>query len=166
MQIIKDKVASIDYTLTGDDGAVIDTSDGRGPLEYIHGQGRIIPGLEEALNGRSVGESFKISIPAGEAYGEHDENLIQPVPRANFGGIEKIEVGMRFHARTPHGAQEVKVVKVDDQHVTIDANHPLAGQTLHFAVKVIGVRDAKPEELEHQHVCHSEGGCDGCCGGH
>lgn len=163
MTITKDRVASIDYTLTGDDGQVIDSSNGRGPLEYIHGQGNIIPGLESALDGKKVGDSLKVSIKPADAYGEHNPKLIQPVPRTNFGNIQKIEVGMQFQARTPDGVHTVRVVKVDDDHVTIDANHPLAGQTLHFDVKVMEVRDARPEELEHQHVCHGE--CGGCnCG--
>ncbi len=166
MTITKNRVASIDYTLTGDDGQVIDTSNGRGPLEYIHGQGNIIPGLEAALEGKTSGEALKVSIGAKEAYGEHNPKLVQPVPRSNFGGLNKIEVGMQFQARTPGGVHVVRVVNVDDENVTVDANHPLAGKTLHFDVKVVGVRDARPEELEHQHVCHAEGGCGSCnCGG-
>lgn len=168
MQIAKDKVAAIDYTLTGDDGEVIDSSNGRSPLEYIHGQGTIIPGLENALNGKKQGDALKVSIPAGEAYGEHNPKLIQAVPRSNFGGIEKIEIGMQFQARTPGGVHVVRVVNVDENNVTVDANHPLAGKTLHFDVKIVSVRDARPEELEHQHACH-EGGCgsdgEGGCGG-
>ncbi len=167
MTITKNKVASIDYTLTGDDGQVIDTSQGRGPLEYIHGQGAIIPGLEAALEGKACGERVKVSIKPADAYGEHNPKLVQPVPRANFGGIDKIEVGMQFQARTPNGVHVVRVVGVDDENITVDANHPLAGQTLHFEVTVVDVRDATPEELEHQHVCHSDGGCGSCgCGGH
>ena len=166
MTIEKNRVASIDYTLTGATGEVIDTSSGKSPLEYIHGQGNIIPGLENALEGKKVGESLSVSIPPDQAYGEHNPELIQPVPRSNFGGMQKIEVGMQFQARTPGGVHVVRVVKVDDQSVTVDANHPLAGQTLHFDVKVVSVREAKPEELEHQHVCHSDGGCGGCGCGH
>ena len=166
MKITKDRVASIDYTLTGDDGKVIDSSNGRGPLEYIHGKGNIIAGLENALDGKTVGEALLVSVTPALGYGEHDPKLIQPVPRSNFGGIEKIEVGMQFQARTPGGVHMVRVVNVDDENVIVDANHPLAGQTLHFDVKIVSVRDAKPEELEHEHVCHAEGGCGSCdCGG-
>lgn len=162
MTICKDKIASIDYTLTGDDGKVIDTSDGRGPLEYIHGAGNIIPGLESALEGKKLGEALRVSIAPKDAYGEYNEKLVQPVPRSNFAGAQKIEVGMEFQARTPQGVHVVRVTKVDDENVTVDANHPLAGQTLHFDVKIVAVRDAKPEELEHRHVCNSEGGCGSC----
>lgn len=166
MTITKDKVAAIDYTLTSDQGEVIDTSSGRGPLEYMHGQGNIIPGLENALEGKAQGDSLKVSIAPADGYGEYNPKLVQPVPRSNFGSIEKIEVGMQFQARTPGGVHVVRVVKVDPENVTVDANHPLAGKTLHFDVKVVSVRDARPEELEHQHVCNSGGDCSGCCGGH
>jgi FKBP-type peptidyl-prolyl cis-trans isomerase SlyD len=165
MTITKDRVASIDYTLTSDEGEVIDTSSGKQPLEYVHGKGNIIPGLENALEGKQVGEALKVSIKPGDAYGEHNPKLIQPVPRSNFGSIAKIEVGMQFQARTPNGMHVVRVVGVDDQNVTVDANHPLAGKTLHFDVKVVSVRDARPEELEHSHVCNSGGDC-GSCGCH
>lgn len=167
MTITKDRVATIDYTLTGDDGQVIDTSNGRSPLEYIHGAGNLIPGLESALEGKTEGETLKVSISPKDAYGEYNDRLVQPVPRSNFGGVENIEPGMQFQARTPQGVHVVRVTKVDEQTVTVDANHPLAGKTLHFDVKVVGVRDARPEELEHQHVCNSDGGCGNCgCGDH
>jgi FKBP-type peptidyl-prolyl cis-trans isomerase SlyD len=162
MTIAKNRVAAIDYTLTGDDGQVIDSSKGREPLEYIHGKGNLIPGLENALDGKDEGAALKVTIAPGEAYGEYDPKLVQPVPRANFGSADNIEVGMQFQARTPAGVHVVRVVKVDPDNVTVDANHPLAGQTLHFDVKVVSVRDAKPEELEHEHVCNHEGGCGSC----
>jgi FKBP-type peptidyl-prolyl cis-trans isomerase SlyD len=166
MTIAKNRVAAIDYTLTGTDGQVIDTSEGRQPLEYIHGQGQIIPGLENALEGKDEGASLKVSIAPADGYGEYNPKLVQPVPRSNFGNVEGIEVGMQFQARTPGGVHVVRVVKVDEAEVTVDANHPLAGQTLHFDVKIVSVRDARPEELEHQHVCNSGGDCGGCGCGH
>lgn len=166
MTITKNSVVAIDYTLTGDDKEVIDTSNGRRPLEYMHGQGNIIPGLEHALEGKGEGESLKVSIAPAEAYGEYNDKLVQPVPRSNFGSVDKIEVGMQFQARTPGGVHVVRVVNVDPENVTVDANHPLAGKTLHFDVKVVSVRDARPEELEHQHVCNEGGNCGKCgCGG-
>lgn len=166
MTITKNSVVAIDYTLTGDDNEVIDSSNGRRPLEYMHGQGNIIPGLETALEGKGEGESLKVNIAPGDAYGEYNPKLVQPVPRSNFGTIDKIEVGMQFQARTPGGMHVVRVVTVDSENVTVDANHPLAGKTLHFDVKVVSVRDARPEELEHQHVCNEGGNCGKCgCGG-
>jgi FKBP-type peptidyl-prolyl cis-trans isomerase SlyD len=166
MTITKNSVVAIDYTLTGDDNEVIDTSKGRSPLEYMHGQGNIIPGLENALEGKGEGETLKVNIAPADGYGEYNPKLVQPVPRANFGAIDKIEVGMQFKARTPQGVHVVRVVTVDPENVTVDANHPLAGKTLHFDVKVVSVRGPRPEELEHQHVCNEGGDCGKCgCGG-
>lgn len=167
MQIAQNKVASFNYTLKDDSGKTIDSSEGASPLEYVHGTGGIIPGLESAMEGKQEGDAFHIVIPAAQAYGEKNPALIQAVPRTNFGGIPKIEVGMQFQARTPHGMHVVTVVGVDDQNVTVDGNHPLAGQTLHFDITIVSVRDAEPHELEHGHVCHAhnEGGCGSCGGG-
>lgn len=166
MQIAQNKVCSFNYTLKDDSGKVIDTSDGRAPLEYVHGSGGIIPGLESAMEGKKEGDAFQVVIQAADAYGEKKPEMIQAVPRTNFGGIPKIEVGMQFQARTPHGMHVVTVVGVDDENVTVDGNHPLAGQTLHFDIAIVGVREAQPHELEHGHVCnkHDQGGCGGCGG--
>jgi FKBP-type peptidyl-prolyl cis-trans isomerase SlyD len=157
--ITKDKVVSIDYTLTNDAGEVIDSSKGREPLTYLHGHGGLIPGMEKGLEGRSAGESFKLTLPPEEAYGKKDPNMVQPVPRTNFAGVPNIEKGMQFQARSPdgRGARVVTVVDVSADTVTVDANHPLAGETLHFDVSVKDVRDASPEELAHGHA-HGPGG--------
>lgn len=157
MQIAKDKVASIEYTLTDDQGQVLDSSVGGEPLAYLHGAGNIIPGLEKALEGKTVGDTFKVSIAPAEGYGEKDESLQQVVPKRMFAGVDEIEAGMQFHAQTDHGMQVITVAKVDGDNITVDANHPLAGQTLHFDVKVMEVRDASSEELDHGHV-HGAGG--------
>jgi len=164
MQIAQNRVAKFNYTLKDDAGKVIDSSDGASPLEYLHGQGGIIPGLEAAMEGKQAGDAFHVTIAAADAYGERNDKLIQQVPRANFGQIAKIEVGMQFQARTPHGMHVVTVTKVDEENVTVDGNHPLAGQTLHFDITVVSVRDAEPHELEHGHACdkHAHGGCGGC----
>ena len=154
--IEKDKVVTINYKLTDDDGRVLDSSEEREPLTYIHGGG-LIPGMEQALEGRAIGEEFQVTIPPEQGYGQKDPNMVQAVPRTNFGGIEQIEPGMQFQARTPEGARVVTVVDVAPDTVTVDANHPLAGVTLHFDVSVVGVREASPEELAHGHV-HGPGG--------
>lgn len=157
MQIANNVVASLEYTLTDDQGNVIDSSVGGEPLAYLHGAGNIIPGLEDALEGKQVGDSFKVSIAPADGYGEKDEALLQEVPRSMFRGVDQIEVGMQFHAQTDHGMQVITVSKVEGENVTVDGNHPLAGQNLNFDVKVVEVRAASAEELEHGHV-HGAGG--------
>lgn len=157
MQVAKDKVVAIDYTLTDDEGAVLDTSQGREPLAYLHGSGNIIPGLEKALEGKQAGDKLNVRIDAADAYGERDDALTQEVPLEMFQGVEQIEEGMRFQAQTSAGVQVVTVTKVEAQTVTVDGNHPLAGKPLTFDVNVVEVRDATGEELEHGHV-HGPGG--------
>ncbi len=157
MNISENCVASIHYTLTDGEGKVIDTSEGQEPLAYLHGAGNIIPGLERALLGKAVGDKFNVSIPASEAYGVRDDSMVQELPSNMFSGIDKIEVGMEFHAETEHGLQVVTVTKVEGDNVTIDGNHPLAGVDLTFDVEVAEIRAASAEELEHGHA-HGAGG--------
>jgi FKBP-type peptidyl-prolyl cis-trans isomerase SlyD len=156
MEIADQKVVSIDYTLTDSSGKVIDSSNGREPLAYLHGAGNIIPGLEKALTGKSTGDAVTANIPPGEAYGEKDPQLVQAVPRDRF-PAQNITVGMQFQAQGGGQSRVVTVVNLDPENVTIDANHPLAGETLNFDVKVVDVRDATAEELSHGHV-HGAGG--------
>ncbi len=157
MQIAQDSVALIDYTLTNDEGDVIDSSAGGEPLAYLHGHQNIIPGLEKALVGKVVGDSLKVSIAPAEGYGELNPTLIEVVPKHLFSGVDQIEVGMQFHAQTGQGMQVITVTAVEGDEVTVDGNHPLAGQTLHFDVTIKEVRAASAEELEHGHV-HGVGG--------
>ena len=157
MAIEKDKVVSIDYTLTGENGQVLDSSQGREPLAYLHGAGNIIPGLENALEGKGEGDQLNVSIPPEQAYGARDERMVQPVPRAAFQGVPDIKPGMQFEAKTNAGPRLITVVGVQGDEVTIDANHPLAGATLNFDVKVVTVRDATEQEKSHGHV-HGPGG--------
>ena len=157
MQIAKDTVAKIAYTLTDPNGQVIDSSTGRGPLAYLHGASNIIPGLESALEGKGAGDSLAVTVPPEQGYGQRDPNLVQPVPRASFQGVADIKKGMQFQAQTPDGARIVTVVDVDPQNVTVDANHPLAGMELKFDVKVVDVRAATAEELQHGHAHGPEG---------
>jgi FKBP-type peptidyl-prolyl cis-trans isomerase SlyD len=148
---------NIHYTLTDGEGKVIDTSEGQEPLAYLHGAGNIIPGLEKALLGKTVGDKFNVSIPASEAYGLRDDSMVQELPSNMFSGIENIEVGMEFHAETEHGLQVVTVTQVEGDNVVIDGNHPLAGVDLTFDVEVAEIRAASAEELEHGHA-HGAGG--------
>ena len=159
MKIAKDKVVSFDYTLKNDNGDVLDSSEGGQPLAYLHGSGNIIPGLEQALEGRAAGDEFQVSIEPQDAYGEFDDGLTQVVPRNLFQGVDNIEVGMQFQAQTAEGVQVVRIAAVDGDDITIDANHPLAGARLHFDVNVAEVREASSEELEHGHVHSGEDGC-------
>ncbi|MEW6060403.1 MAG: peptidylprolyl isomerase [Bacteroidota bacterium] len=157
MKIENNKVVSINYTLRNDAGEVLDSSDGREPLVYIHGMGNIITGLESQLLGKSAGDSLKVSIPPSEAYGEYDLSQVVQVSRSQFEGAPDLKVGMRFTATSDQGYQVVTITNINDDVVTIDGNHPLAGKTLHFDVTVVDVRDASPDELSHGHV-HGPGG--------
>ena len=157
MRIAKDTVVSFNYTLTDDTNTVIDSSVGGEPLSYIHGAGNIIPGLESALTGKAVGDRMKVTVAPKEAYGERDASLSQVIPRDRFESSQEIEVGMQFQTPTSDGISVVTVTKVDGESVTIDANHPLAGVTLHFDVEIVEVRAPTSEELDHGHV-HGPGG--------
>jgi len=157
MQIAARTVASFHYTLTDDAGQVIDSSSGREPLAYMHGQGQIVPGLEKAMEGHQVGDKFNVDVAPAEGYGEHQPELMQEVPRSAFQGVDNIQPGMQFQGQGPQGVFSVTVTKVDGDTVHIDGNHPLAGKTLHFAIEVAEVRQASEEELAHGHA-HGAGG--------
>lgn len=152
MQAEANKVVSINYILRNDDNQVLDQSAPEAPLVYLHGHNNIIPGLEKELNGKAVGDTITVSVPPAEAYGEYDEGLIQSVPRAMFEGIDQIEPGMQFQAQMGEGVQIVTVKEADDETVTIDANHDLAGQTLHFEANIKDIREATQDELDHGHI--------------
>ncbi|MCR6651889.1 MAG: peptidylprolyl isomerase [Cellvibrionaceae bacterium] len=153
MKVANDCVVSIHYTLTDDDGNVIDSSRESQPLNYLHGAGNIIPGLERELAGCEIGTHKVVKVQPADGYGEIDVDLIQTLPREAFSGVEEIEVGMEFHARGPQGQVQVVVVKdVADDGITIDANHALAGKILNFDVTIEAIRDASPEEIDHGHV--------------
>ena len=152
MQIEANKVVSINYILRDDEDQVLDQSTPEAPLLYLHGHGNIIPGLENELNGKAVGDAIKVSVSPEEGYGEYDEQLIQAVPRNMFEGIDEIEPGMQFQAQMGDGVQIVTVKEVTEESVTIDANHDLAGKTLHFEASVKEIRDASADELEHGHI--------------
>ncbi len=157
MQVAADKVVTIHYTLKNAEGQVLDSSEGGDPLAYIHGGGNIIPGLEEALEGKSAGDKLQVEVQPDKAYGHHDPELIQNVPKRAFQGVGQVQAGMRFTAQTEQGPRQVVVTRVVGDMVTVDGNHPLAGQTLNFAVEIAEVRDASEEEIAHGHV-HGPGG--------
>lgn len=146
MEIAAARVASFHYTLTDDTGAVLDRSPDAQPLQYLHGAGNIVPGLENALAGRKAGDTLDVTVRPEEAYGLRNESMVQSVPREAFQGIDTIEPGMQFTAEGPGGAMMVTVVSADEAEVRIDGNHPLAGRTLHFAVEIAAVREATPAE--------------------
>ena len=145
MQIANDKVVMIHYTLTNDEGDLLDSSKDQDPLAYLHGFGNIIPGLEKALTGRSIGDTFKIEIAPEDGYGVRDNEMVQSVPRSAFEGVDDIEPGMQFQAQSPDGIQLVTVIDIDGDEVILDGNHPMAGITLHFDVEVTDIREATRE---------------------
>ena len=146
-------VVSVHYTLKDDEGEVLDSSEGAEPLNYLHGAGNIIPGLEKALVGKAAGAKQQVVVVPEEGYGEYQAELLQQVPVAAFEGVEQIEPGMAFEAEDAEGnVRRVVVRGVEDDVVVIDANHPLAGVELHFDVEVVAVRDASEEEIAHGHA--------------
>ena len=157
MQITQDSVVLIHYTLTDDSGKTIDSSAGGEPLAYLHGNGNLIPGLERALEGKQSGDQINVKISPAEGYGEYDKQLVQSIPKRALKGIGNVHVGMQLQAQSEHGARPVTVTHVAGDMVTIDGNHPLAGQNLNFDVKIEDVRTASEEELAHGHV-HGPGG--------
>jgi len=153
LMIGPNSVVSMHYTLKNDAGEIIDSSEGKAPMVYLHGANNLIPGLEAELTGKSSGATFSASIPPDQAYGEFNEDFIQVINKSMFEGVDAVEVGMSFIAQGEGGAQrQVRVTEVSGDDVTIDANHPLAGLTLHFEVEVVDVREGTPQEIEHGHV--------------
>jgi FKBP-type peptidyl-prolyl cis-trans isomerase SlyD len=169
MKVVKGLVVSLAYQVRTEDGVLVDESPVSAPLDYLHGYGSLITGLEKALEGHEAGDSFDVCVKADEGYGHYDENLVQRVPKDVFMGVDELEVGMRFLADTDQGPVPVEITAVEDEHVVVDGNHMLAGQDLNFHVEVVAIREATAEELQHGHVHgehdHHEHG-EGCCGGH
>lgn len=146
-------VVSFHYTLKNDAGDVLDSSAGGAPLTYLHGAQNIIPGLESELQGKSTGAKFEATIAPDQAYGESRAELVQKINKEMFQGVDKIEPGMTFVAQGDGGRQQqVRVTEVSDNEVTVDANHPMAGMTLHFSVEVVEVREGTEQEIAHGHV--------------
>jgi len=156
MKNTENPVVSIHYTLTNKAGEQLDSSIGAEPLTYLHGAGNIIPGLENALADKSVGDKLTVTIEPEDAYGERNEEHIQTVPREMFQGIDNIEVGMQFQADSSNGPAVVTITAVEGDQVSIDGNHPLAGEQLTFDVEITEIRSATETEMEHGHI-HGEG---------
>ena len=139
-------VVGIDYRLTVADGTEVDSTAGRGPMEYLHGHRNIIPGLEQELEGHEVGDNIDVTVSPDQGYGEHDPERIVHVNQDQL-GFEP-EVGAVVSARLPDGReQHLLIAEIEGDTVTLDGNHPLAGQTLRFEVSVVSIRDATQEEL-------------------
>ena len=152
MQVEKNKVVAIDYTLKDDNGEVLDSSAGRQPLCFIQGVGNLIPGVENALEGKSAGERLEITVPPETGYGVRDDSLVMSIEREKFGEVEDLKEGLRFRMDTPDGPMIFTVLNIGDTEVQVDGNHPLSGMMLNFDITVQSVRDATSEELDHGHV--------------
>jgi FKBP-type peptidyl-prolyl cis-trans isomerase SlyD len=157
VEIAADTVVLIHYTLKDDSGKVLDSSAGGEPLAYIQGHGNLVPGLEKALEGKTDGNKVAVTLAPADGYGTRNAALVQRVPKRSLQGSGEIRKGMQFRAQTEEGLRLFTVTAMAGDMVTLDGNHPLADQTLHFDVEVVGVREATAEELEHGHV-HGAGG--------
>lgn len=158
MAIEPNKVVTMNFTLTDDQGNVLDTTDNGGPFSYMTGSNMILPKLEEAVNGMIIGMKKNIKLDAVDAYGNYNEQIVQVVGKENFPEDFELEVGMSYMASSPDGAQMPFVItEVRDEDVTIDFNHPLAGKNLNFDIELLDVRDATAEELSHGHVHGPDG---------
>ena len=157
MQIASQRAVLMHYTLTNDQGEVLDSSRGGEPLAYLHGSGGIIPGLEKALEGKQAGDKVNVKVAPAEAYGEHDPALIQKMPKRAFKGVGNLQVGMQLQAQSDRGMRIITVTQIAGDMVTVDGNHALAGVALTFDVEIVEVRAATAEEMSHGHV-HGPGG--------
>ena len=155
MKVAKNTVVSIAYQVRTQDGVLVDEAPANQPLEYLQGHNNLIIGLENALEGKEVGDKFEVRVQPEEGYGEYNENMVQRVPKDVFQGVDEVVVGMRFLADTDIGPVPVVITEVDGDEVVVDGNHMLAGQELHFTVEVVGTREATLEEIAHGHV-HGE----------
>jgi FKBP-type peptidyl-prolyl cis-trans isomerase SlyD len=156
--VADDMVVMLDYTLSLNNGEVYDSSEDSGPLEYLQGHGQLIPGLEEALYDMAVGEEKDVVVTPDVGYGEYDADAVQTIPRDIFPPEMELEPGMAIDLFDEDADEEVEayIAEVDGDNVVVDFNHPLAGETLSFHVKIAGIRAATPEELDHGHA-HSDG---------
>jgi FKBP-type peptidyl-prolyl cis-trans isomerase SlyD len=157
MKVSRGKIVSLRYTLKGDDGDVLDSSEGHGPLRYLHGYDGLLPALERALEGMSAGESATVDLPAADAYGDHDPDAVIRASREQFPEDVELVPGLEVAAQGPDGMVTFRVLEVHEGGAVLDANHPLAGQNLHFDVQVVDVREATADELAHGHAHGPDG---------
>tara|TARA_B100000315_G_scaffold89525_1_gene82265 strand:+ start:75 stop:551 length:477 start_codon:yes stop_codon:yes gene_type:complete len=150
--IKKNDVVTMGYTLKNSGGEVLDSADAKAPLNYLHGAKNIVPGLEEAIEGLAIGGKVDVTVPPEKGYGEDDPGLRLKIPRANFPADADIKPDMQFASEMDGHRQIFTVISVENDEINVDGNHPLAGQTLHFSVEILGVRGATEEELSHGHV--------------
>lgn len=162
MKVAKNVVVSIAYQVRTQDGVLVDEAPVNQPLDYLQGHNNLVIGLENALEGKAVGDKFEVRVKPEEGYGEYNENMVQRVPKEVFQGVDELVVGMRFIADTDIGPLPVVITEVAENDVVVDGNHMLAGQELLFSVEVVATREATLEEIAHGHI-HQDGGC---CGGH
>lgn len=156
--VAKDTVVTFHYTLTDKGGQVLDSSQGSDPLVYLHGYSQIVPGLENALVGKAAGAAFKVEVSPNEGYGDRNEQMVITLPRTQGNLPDDIAVGFVVELVSPEGDEiPARVVKLNETDITLDANHPLAGETLYFDIELTSVRGATKEELEHGHA-HGPGG--------
>lgn len=159
MNITKNTVVTAQYVLKNDKGELLDESSAENPMAYLHGHGDVAKGLEDALEGKAVGDKVQVTLTPEEAYGPYSEELVQTVSKEMFSDMDDLETGLVFHAETPEGdIREYEIVGIEGESVTIDGNHPLAGETLDFTIEVTELREATAEEIEHGHL-HGEDGC-------
>lgn len=157
MIVERDRVVRIHYTLTGEDGEIIESSRDGEPLTMLHGRGGVIAGVEKALEGRTAGDRFEVTLTPDEGYGRRLDGRVQRVPRKHVHGPKRLKPGDTAVVGTRDGDRDVTVVKVGRTVVDVDLNHPLAGRTLTFAMEVLDVRPAEPDEIAHGHA-HGPGG--------
>lgn len=160
MKIADGHVVEFNYTLTDSNGTVIDSSEGHGPMPYIQGKHNIVPGLEKAMAGKVVGDKFQVTVEPSEGYGIRMEELVRSFPKSDFEEAQSIEIGAQFQVQDNNGnVFMVEVVKIEDDQVVLDGNHPLAGVTLHFDVEIKSIREATAQELSHGHIHQHGKGC-------
>ena len=168
LTITENKVVTFEYTLKNESGEIIDSSINNTPITYIHGSGNIIPGLEDELEGKKVGDKFHASINPEDGYGVRHDDLIQKIDKERLSHLPNIEIGMQLQAYDEDGMQILTVVDISDSDVTLDGNHPLAGERLHFDVEITDMREATEEEIEFglntDCGCGDTDGCAGCSG--